>query len=81
VLGAKILRSLTAEERKLLTAKEEGAYGELAAETGVPSGTLRVRALRLCARLKNEFRSEYEPDPGQEDESCEGRTAMVGGTD
>lgn len=78
LLARRIYGGLTPHERKLMTAKEEGNYAELAEETATPPGTLRQQARRLRDRLAETFGSEYEPDPEQEEETCESRRKAVG---
>jgi len=53
--AAKLLRSLTEEERELLSAKADGSYEELALKLAVKPSALRTRASRLCDRLRAEL--------------------------
>lgn len=54
-----VLARLTPEDRRLLLeGKAEEGYGELAKETGVEVGALRVRAYRLWKKVKAEVLGE-----------------------
>jgi DNA-directed RNA polymerase specialized sigma24 family protein len=60
--------ALTETEVKVLEAKleGEGAYAELAAELGLPVGTIRVQAHRLMQRLVSEVRAAGVDRHGKE---------------
>lgn len=62
-----LIGELSEFDQRVLEAKLEEAYAELAEELGIEQGTLRTRACRICEALRRRLSDPDESDPDESD--------------